>query len=638
MPRWLLALALAGVLAGASAQAAPLETYGRLPSIEQVAISPDGQLLAIIATDGEQRVIALQHAADLKTFRAFTAGDAKVRNVTWAGPNHLLVTTSSTLAAPIDLIAPRQEWYFGIDVDVRTGKHRPLLEGVPDSLNTLGEYPTPRMIGGRPYAIVVGTHFVDNRGHLALFKVDLESGRATLLADRSEHTVDWVVDAKGDPLAEAEFDAAQSRWKLLVHNGDQWRVAKTEDTSIGYPSLLGLGRDGRAILLSDSAGDNWAVRELEPDAKDWGEPFAIQQDEDLIFAPSAGALIGAHALVGDADHYSFYAPMDQKLWNVAANAYAGQRVVLESMSDDRKHIVVRVDSPDAGPAYALVDLDARQARWIGAQYDRLAPDDISPVQPVAFKAADGLALTGYLTLPHGKPAKNLPLIVFPHGGPAVRDEPGFDWWAQAMASRGYAVLQVNYRGSDGFGWDFLKAGYGEWGHKMQTDLSDGVRYLAGQGTIDPKRVCIVGASYGGYAALAGATLDPGVYRCAVDVSGISDMRRFVLWSKSQGDVSNQRYWDRFVGARNPDDPRVAAISPALHVAAVAAPILIIHGKDDTVVPFEQSQIMADALKKAGKPYDFVVLGHEDHWLSRGDTRLQMLKATMDFVEKNNPPS
>jgi dipeptidyl aminopeptidase/acylaminoacyl peptidase len=637
MWRALLALVVAGVLAVGTARAAPLEAYGRLPSVEQVSISPDGQLLAIVATDGEKRVIVLQHVSDLKTFRAFNAGETKVRYVTWAGPNHLLVTTSATLDAPIDLLAPRQEWFFGIDIDVRTGKNRPLLEGVEGSLNTLEGAPTPRIIGGKPYAFVSGTHFVSNIGHIALFKVDLDAGRASVIADRSEHTIDWLVDGQGKPLAEAEFDPGLSHWTLHVDNHDHWRVAKTLDTGIGYPSLLGLGRDGRAILLSDTQGDDQAVRELEPEATDWSEPFAVQQDEDLIFAPSDGALIGVHALIGDADRYSFYSPADQVFWDAVTKAFPGQRVTFVSTSDDRKRIVVQVDLPDIGPAYALVDVYTLRARWIGAQYDGLSPADISPVQPVSYKAADGLALSGYLTLPQGKPPKGLPLIVFPHGGPAARDEPGFDWWAQAMASRGYAVLQVNYRGSDGFGWDFLKAGYGEWGRKMQTDLSDGVRYLAGRGMIDAKRVCVVGASYGGYAALAGATLDPGVYRCAVDVSGISDMRRFIAWSRQQSNISSQRYWDRFVGAKNPDDPRIAAISPALHVDAASAPVLIIHGKDDTVVPFEQSQIMADALKRAGKPYDFVVLGHEDHWLSRGDTRLQTLKATMAFVEKNNPP-
>ncbi len=230
-----------------------------------------------------------------------------------------------------------------------------------------------------------------------------------------------------------------------------------------------------------------------------------------------------------------------------------------------------------------------------------------------------------------------PLIVLPHGGPAARDEPGFDWWAQAMASRGYAVLQINYRGSNGYGWKFLSAGFGQFGRKMQTDLSDGVRYLAAQGKIDPKRVCIVGASYGGYAALAGATLDPGVYHCAVSVAGISDLSRMVSSQGAGSDELSKRYWLRFMGVEKAGDPVLDEISPIRHIDNVTIPILLIHGKDDTVVDYAQSQIMYDALKKAGKPVEFVTLAHEDHWLSTGATRLQMLEATMAFLAKNNPP-
>ncbi|PZQ60902.1 MAG: hypothetical protein DI570_13530 [Phenylobacterium zucineum] len=317
--------------------------------------------------------------------------------------------------------------------------------------------------------------------------------------------------------------------------------------------------------------------------------------------------------------------------------FKGDRLSLESWSQDRRKIVVLADSPVEGPAYALVDMATRKADWLGGRYQKLVAEDIAPVRPVRFKAKDGLDLTGYLTTPYGSAGKNLPLIVFPHGGPAARDEPGFDWWAQAMASRGYAVLQVNYRGSDGFGWPFLEAGFGEWGRKMQTDLSDGVRHLAAQGVIDPKRVCIVGASYGGYAALAGAAIDTGVYRCAVAVSGLSDLKRFVTWSRTQDGVSAVRWWTRFMGAEAARDPALTEISPAAQVARVDIPVLLIHGRDDTVVPLEQSQIMADALAKAGKPHELIVQAGEDHWLSRGETRLQTLTATMAFVEKHNPP-
>ncbi|WP_293682331.1 prolyl oligopeptidase family serine peptidase [uncultured Phenylobacterium sp.] len=206
-----------------------------------------------------------------------------------------------------------------------------------------------------------------------------------------------------------------------------------------------------------------------------------------------------------------------------------------------------------------------------------------------------------------------------------------------MASRGYAVLQVNFRGSDGYGWPFLSAGFGEWGGKMQTDLSDGVRYLAAEGIVDPKRVCIVGASYGGYAALAGAAIDTGVYRCAASYGGVSDLKRMVAWSKARSHESF-RYWIRFMGADSGRDQILTERSPSALGDRVNIPVLLIHGRDDSVVPLEQSRGMSEALEKAGKPVELLVLKGEDHWLSRGETRTEMLSSIVAFLEKHNPPN
>jgi dipeptidyl aminopeptidase/acylaminoacyl peptidase len=631
---------------------APLEAYGRLPSIEQIAISPDGARIASVVTDGEQRNVAIESLPDLTLVGGLRAGAGKVRDVRWAGPGHLLVTVSTT-GYINGVMSPESEWRTVIDYDVVTRAQHQLLDDVTSTngLRVVQDTPAVRMIGGKPYAFVQGVQFVDNEGVGSLYKVDLDAHRSLVKAQASSNTDQWLVGADGEPLARTDYDAKSGAWALKVMRDGRWRDVETVVGKIEHPSVLGLGEDDRSVMVSESEGDNVAVRELGPSDSALGPLKLAQQDYGLIFDPVTEALIGTHELVGDRDRYTFFAAIDQTRWAAIVRAFPGQRVnlasvyedpdsggVAASMSQDHRKVVVVADSPSEGPGYFLVDLDAGKARFLGPVYNGLKPADVAEVMPLAFKAGDGLPLTGYLTLPHGKEARNLPLIVLPHGGPAVRDEPGFDWWAQAMASSGYAVLQVNYRGSDGFGWDFLKAGYGQWGRKMQTDLSDGVRYLVAQGIADAKRVCIAGASYGGYAALAGAALDPGVYRCAVDISGPSELKRFVAWAQDRSDVTAERYWTRFMGAGDLKDPRLEELSPADHVDKVTVPILIIHGKDDTVVPFEQSQIMVDALKRAGRPAEMVVLKHEDHWLSHGDTRLQMLQATMDFLAKYNPAS
>jgi dipeptidyl aminopeptidase/acylaminoacyl peptidase len=281
-----------------------------------------------------------------------------------------------------------------------------------------------------------------------------------------------------------------------------------------------------------------------------------------------------------------------------------------------------------------VDIKTGRADALGSSY-AIDAGDVGPMRMLRYKAVDGLEIGAVLTLPPGRSEKNLPLIVLPHGGPATRDYPVFDWWAQAYASRGYAVLQPNFRGSEGSGAAFRLAGRGEWGRKMQTDISDGVADLARQGIIDPKRVCIVGASYGGYAALAGVTLQQGLYRCAVSVAGVADVARML--STDIRESGQNRTVIRALRTEVGTGRDMKDVSPANFAARADAPIMLIHGVDDIVVPFDQSRQMAAALSRAGKPHEFIKLEGEDHWLSKGETRLAMLKASMAFVEKHNPP-
>ena len=249
-----------------------------------------------------------------------------------------------------------------------------------------------------------------------------------------------------------------------------------------------------------------------------------------------------------------------------------------------------------------------------------------------------MRVPAYLTLPPRREARNLPLIVLVHGGPASRDTLNFDYWAAFLASRGYAVFQPNFRGSDGYGAAWERAGWRQWGGLMQTDVEDGIGPLARAGIIDASRVCIVGASYGGYAALAGVTLTPDLYRCAASFAGLSDLPEFLRQRAAQTGAESitADYWRLSIGDRAEDREALRGVSPAYLAERVRAPILLIHGTDDSIVPIDQSRRMLRALNQAGKNVRFVELRGDDHHLSDAETRIQMLRELEAFLTQHNP--
>jgi dipeptidyl aminopeptidase/acylaminoacyl peptidase len=405
-------------------------------------------------------------------------------------------------------------------------------------------------------------------------------------------------------------------------------------------ALMGQGRTADTVLVRDSSGQEVVYEEVS--LKD-GKAQPLFEDQSVkfpIFSTSTGLLMGAEVR-GPNDVVLFDEGLQARA-RASLKAFPGFRTQLAAFDPALDHIIVATDGGDDSGTYWYVDIPKHSAASFAQLRPDVPPAAVGPTKMYAYKASDGLALEGVLTLPPGRPAKGLPLIVMPHGGPIdVRDDVGFDWWAQTYASLGYAVFQPNYRGSAGYGLAFERQGYGEWGRKMLSDVSDGVSALAAEGVVDPKWACIVGGSYGGYAALAGVTLQHGLYRCAVSVAGVSDlgaMRRYDLERSGGSDGELSRYWAKAFHGDAKDEPSLAAISPAKLADRADAPILLIHGKDDTVVPIDQSQEMEAALKAAGKPVDFIQLTGQDHALSDEATRVQMLQASVDFVLKHNPPN
>ncbi|OJU11894.1 MAG: hypothetical protein BGN86_17080 [Caulobacterales bacterium 68-7] len=642
--RWLGALVVAVVLqvgCGLPTRAAPIEAYGKLPSIESVTISDDGEALAYIKGVGDSRYVVVQSLTG-ETIAQADVGAAKVRSVQWAGRDHVLVTTTTTGAIDdFRYAAIRSEFYIVYSFNIRTQKTVRLMNrSSEEALNVVLSPPEPGTYNGKDVVYFLGLT-TSGKARIDIYRADLDSGYGAVHQMGGEDLDSFVISPDGR-VAARTFQNSDGRWRmdLAKPDGGWTSVSRMPSGSIETPSLAGFGRSLDTILVNqqNETADRWELTEMSrADGKPGQTLPPAPASRNLLYARD-GRLVGLE-YADVSPEYQFYEPKLAAGWEMVGKAFGGATPTLQSYSADFSKLVVLVEADGAG-GWFLIETDAKKARRIGSRYADLTAKDVGEVQLIRYKAADGLAISGYLTLPAGREAKSLPMIALPHGGPASRDTADFDWWAQALAAQGYAVFQPNFRGSTGFGTKFMKAGFGEWGRKMQSDVSDGVRALAKTGMIDPKRVCIVGGSYGGYAALAGVTLEHGVYRCAVSVAGVSDLGR-MLSSEAivRGSTDTAiAYWKRFMGAETPTDPVLATLSPARLAAQADAPILLIHGRDDTVVTFDQSQVMQAALKAAGKPVEFVTLPNEDHWLSREATRTEMLKATVAFLQKNNPPN
>jgi dipeptidyl aminopeptidase/acylaminoacyl peptidase len=631
------------------AQPAPLGAYGALPAVEFVSVSPSGARLASVKVEGEKRGLLVTDLASGDPIGLADIGDSKVRDVNWIGEDRLLIVMSETQSLP-SIGVPKSELSYGLIFEPGARKVTPLFNRNRAVMPMLFGPAEVRQTPRGPAVFVRGFRLFDSRS-LDLYRIDPATGLGRVSDEMDWDIDDYVLDAEGQVLAKAEYDRTRKRWLLLLPLGQTFMtLAWATDAPLDGPALRGMGRRPRTVVvdarrddLIGAAGDGDELGELFEVDVDTGEWTALpfrSHPTRLIHHPQSGLLMGGvHIGPSRSDSEFFDADLAQR-WTAVERAFAGRNPELVSWSDDMRQVVVFTGGQDSSGQYQLVDFARGDANIIGDVYPEIGPDQVGAVREVKYRAQDGLEIHGYLTLPPGQAGSmGLPLVVLAHGGPAARDVAGFDWWAQALASRGYAVLQANFRGSTGYGDAFMEAGYGEWGRKMQTDLSDGVQSLAREGRIDPERVCIVGGSYGGYAALAGVTLQKDVYRCAVSFGGVSDLRLMVLQEARETGRGSRavRYWNRFMGVERLGDRQLDLLSPAHLAAQGDAPVLLMHGQDDTVVAIEQSVKMAEALARAGRRYEFIRLEGEDHWLSRADTRQRMLSEMVRFLNAHNPP-
>lgn len=312
--------------------------------------------------------------------------------------------------------------------------------------------------------------------------------------------------------------------------------------------------------------------------------------------------------------------------------FAPQEVTPISASQSHDKLLYRVRSDRNSGELYLYDFAKKKAAYVDAFQAWLDPEQMAEQKRLTYKARDGLLIDALLTLPPGKGAKNLPLVVHPHGGPiGIHDYWGFDSDAQFLASRGYAVLQVNFRGSGGRGEAFEKAGYREWGGKMINDITDGVKQVIADGTVDARRICIFGGSYGGYASLMSAVREPDLYRCAVGYAGVYDLPRL----KSESDGSdlkiNRDFWNETMGN---DAAFLQDQSPINHLDKLKAAVMIVHGEEDTRVPISQAKLLRSALESRKIPYQWLIKSGEGHGFYNEDNRTELYEKLAAFLDQN----
>ncbi len=469
-----------------------------------------------------------------------------------------------------------------------------------------------------------------------MFRVNARTGDAEVFATGNNMTRDWFMDGDGHVVARVD----QSENPLVDHvkafaNGDWHDLGNYDATGDNSAGILGVSEDGKSLVRVLRSPDKMdALYALNmanaTETPLFGKP--TYDVSDSIRDEWTGRIIGAR-FIDDAVQSIYFDPQWMALQRGIEQAFPNLTATVVSSDVARDRVIVGAVSPQQPLTYYYLDRTTHQATALGSTYPSLQKTDLGEMKPYPYAARDGLAIHAYLTLPPGKSAKNLPLVVMPHGGPDLRDSIGFDWWAQFMANRGYAVLQPNFRGSSGYGRKFTDAGLHQWGLKMQNDISDGVKKAIADGIADPKRVCIVGASYGGYAALAGATFTPDLYACAVSVAGISDLSAMMLDERTRNGSQSTvlSFWQSRIGD---DSAQLDATSPARHATQVRCPILLLHGDNDTTVAIAQSETEEAALKAAGKSVRFVRLEGDDHYLRVATTRIQVLKEIETFLAAN----
>jgi dipeptidyl aminopeptidase/acylaminoacyl peptidase len=616
-----------------------IERFATIETVWASRIAPDGKHVALGCStpQGLRAACIYQLDAPGKKPIVYTSSpDQRIENLFWAGPDWLLlhVNRNDNVKATSDNISLLRLDRL-LANNVRTGQSSILLEKDVPQVDLTDVAATPAGWSGE-----IVMRATSDYG-LGAYRVDLATGRGKVLERYSPFTMHMLFDEAGAPVLELKYDRKQQRYVLMSRkDGVEHGIGEDEADVVSPLDWAGYIDGGNKLAGLGYADDGT----VQPYVYDIATRTRTQADASLqkinvsgwISERTSDAVVGVYYTT-DYPRQKFFDETLERARLAVAKALPDQTIYLTSWSADRSLITLWAAPPGASETHYLFDRKQGTLSPLGVARPLLSNLPGVTTTSIKYAARDGLTIEAFLTLPIGKVSSDgpFPLVLMPHGGPSDRDDASFDMLVNFLAHRGYAVLRPNFRGSAGYGLEFRKKGYGEFGGAMIDDIIDGTRFVIGGGIVDRNRICSMGGSYGGYAALMVALREPDLVKCVVSISGVTDPtalfgERLKLFDR---DSSVMRFWENYIGSRFRDKEEIVAASPVRSAQRIPVPVLLLHGTDDVNVPVSQSRHLKKQLKNHDRPVKYVEIEGADHYMNTTDARRVLLTETDAFLAK-----
>ena len=624
---WLHAFLGLGLMAAGAAHAQPAKRYAvedffKKPEQAFFQISPDGRTLGFMQPYQSRMNIFVQPAAKAGSkegIRRLTDETARdIAGYFFKGPAHVLYVKDFG----------GDENFHVVLVDIATGKVRDLTPFDGVRANILDALPDDD-------AHILVTHNQRDRRIFDVYRINILTGNSERVAQNPGNFTGWITDHAGRIRGAVSADGVNTSLYYRASEADPFKAIVTTDFRESV-APVGWSADNQRMYVSSNRGrDKAALFEFDPTTAKEGKLIYENANVDVSFLgwSRARRVITQTIVNFEKAEPVFFDKEWERIYGALRAKLPGYEISVQSITKDEQTMIVAASSDRTPGARYLYDVRADRLGKLADINPRIAESDMAVMKPITYTARDGLVIHGYLTLPKGVPAKNLPVVVNPHGGPWARDGWGYNPEVQFLANRGYAVLQMNFRGSVGYGRKFWEASFKQWGLAMQDDITDGVKWLIAEGVADPKRIAIYGASYGGYATLMGITKDPTLYAAAVDYVGVSNLFTFMK--------SIPPYWKPFlemmtamVGDAERDRAQLTATSPALNADRIKTPLLIAQGAKDPRVVKSESDQMVEALRKRGVAVDYMVKDNEGHGFRNQENQFEFYGEMEKFLARH----